>query len=167
MNIIKYALGALGPRACTVIAVLLLLAACQTPPTPTQARVATLHKLGFVAAPEGWQLDLGVKLLFDTDSSELSTSGRSELTRLARELREAGITHLRVDGHTDRQGSVRYNADLSLRRADAVAWLLDQSGWRDLKVDRQGFGAERPVADNATAEGRAQNRRVVITVTID
>lgn len=168
MNILDHALRAAGIRACILIAALLLLGACQSPPpAPAQARVATLQKLGFVAAPDGWQLDLGVKLLFDTDSTELSDSGRSGLTKLARELSAAGITRLRVDGHTDNQGSVRHNAGLSLRRAEAVAKLLSETGWRNLMVDRQGLGAERPVANNASADGRAQNRRVVITVTID
>jgi outer membrane protein OmpA-like peptidoglycan-associated protein len=168
MNIPSLAPRTARSRACILIATLLALVACQSPPpAPAQARVATLQKLGFVAAPEGWQLDLGVKLLFDSDSADLSDAGRSGLAKLARELHAAGITHLRVDGHTDNQGSTRHNAGLSLRRAEAVVKLLQQTGWRDLTVDHQGLGAERPVADNATTGGRAQNRRVVITVTID
>ena len=143
---------------------------CQSAPPglAPQASAQALQRLGFVVAPDGtWELDLGIKLLFDSDSAQLSSGGRLSLLRLARELRDAGVSRMRVDGHTDDQGSARYNAALSLRRAAAVAQLLAQNGWQGTALERQGRGAERPVADNATAEGRAQNRRVVLTVSIE
>jgi outer membrane protein OmpA-like peptidoglycan-associated protein len=158
-----------GRRAAIVFALATLLGCQSAPPAASpQARVQTLQRLGFVAAPDGqWELDLGIKLLFDSDSAELSVSGRTSLARLARELRDAGIARMRVDGHTDDQGSARYNAALSLRRADAVARLLAENGWQGSTLERQGLGAQRPVADNTTAQGRAQNRRVVLTVSIE
>lgn len=153
-------------RALTALLTLTVLTACQHAPAPTApAPVQTLQRLGFVAVDAGWQLDLGVKLLFESDSAELSANGRDGLARLAGELRSVGIARMRIDGHTDNEGSTRHNAALSLRRADAVARLLVEMGWPERALQRKGFGPDRPVADNGTAEGRAQNRRVVITVT--
>lgn len=154
--------------ALLALLALTVLTACQHAPAPAApAQVRTLQRLGFVAADDGWQLDLGVKLLFESDSAQLSPSGREGLTRLAGELRSVGIARMRIDGHTDNEGSARHNAALALRRADAVARLLVEMGWHERALQRKGFGPERPVADNTTAEGRAQNRRVVITVTAD
>jgi outer membrane protein OmpA-like peptidoglycan-associated protein len=142
---------------------------CSTPPAapPKEAKIATLKKLGFTPAPDGWELSLGVKLLFDSDVDSLSDDGRAAVSNVARTLREVGIDHIRIDGHTDNVGSARYNAGLSQRRAESVAQYLVKVGWRGDAIERQGFGADKPVADNATPSGRAQNRRVVIAVQVE
>jgi outer membrane protein OmpA-like peptidoglycan-associated protein len=67
-----------------------------------------------------------------------------------------------VEGFTDSQGADQYNLDLSQRRADAVRQYIVQRGYPSDRVQAHGIGEERPVADNATAEGRANNRRVEI-----
>ncbi|HEU5297164.1 MAG TPA: OmpA family protein [Burkholderiaceae bacterium] len=143
-----------------------VLAGCATaPPPPTkEARIATLKKVGFTPAGDGWEISLGVKVLFDSDVDTLTNDGRAAVSDLSRTLREVGVERIRVDGHTDNVGSDKYNAGLSLRRAESVAQHLRVVGWRDDAIERRGFGADKPVADNATAAGRAQNRRVVIAV---
>jgi outer membrane protein OmpA-like peptidoglycan-associated protein len=145
-----------------------LVAGCATaPPPPTpEAKIATLKKVGFKPAADGWEISLGVKLLFDSDVDQLSDDGRTAVADLSRTLRELGVDHIRVDGHTDNVGSDKYNAGLSLRRAESVAAHLRVVGWRDDAIERRGFGSEKPVADNATPAGRAQNRRVVIAVQV-
>lgn len=153
----------------------LILSACQTPPppppaaapTPAEARATTLKSLGFVPQADGWELSLGVKLLFDTDVDRLTDDGRGALRSMARTLREVGIERIRVEGHTDNIGTARYNQTLSLRRAESVARELEQAGLPSQSIQRAGLGFSKPVADNATADGRAQNRRVVITVRAD
>ncbi len=151
----------------------LLLAACQsTPPASAPAptreqKVATLQQLGFVPADSAWELNLGVKLLFETDIDELSTEGREAVASVARALTRVGIDRVLVEGHTDNVGSARYNEQLSLRRAETVAQRLVKVGLQDSMIERRGLGFSKPVADNATAEGRAQNRRVVVTVRVD
>ena len=65
-----------------------------------------------------------------------------------------------VEGHTDSTGSKSYNKKLSAKRADKVAWWLKLLGIDPTRITTQGMGEARPVADNATAKGRAQNRRV-------
>jgi len=141
---------------------------CSTPAVPPkEAKIATLKKLGFTPASEGWEISLGVRLLFDSDVDSLSQDGRTAVSDLARTLHEVGIDRLRVDGHTDNVGSDKYNAGLSLRRAESVAQQLVKVGWRDEVIERHGFGASKPVADNGTPAGRAQNRRVVIAVQVE
>ena len=148
-----------------------VLAGCASAPPPVtkEARISTLKKVGFTPAPAGddWELSLGVKLLFDSDVDSLSDDGRAAVSDLSRTLRELGVERIRVDGHTDNVGSDKYNAGLSLRRAESVAQYLRGVGWRDDAIERRGFGAEKPVADNATPAGRAQNRRVVIAVHVE
>ncbi|HSW22213.1 MAG TPA: OmpA family protein [Burkholderiaceae bacterium] len=141
---------------------------CSTPAAPPkEAKIATLKQLGFTPASDGWEISLGVKLLFDSDVDSLSDQGRTAVSDLARTLREVGIDRIRVDGHTDNVGSDKYNAGLSRRRAESVAQHLVKVGWRDETIERHGFGADKPVADNATPAGRAQNRRVVIAVQVE
>ena len=156
------------------LAPLALLAACQsTPPSSAPAaptreqKVAALQQLGFVPTDDNWELNLGVKLLFDTDVDELSAEGGEAVASVARALARVGIDRVLVEGHTDNVGPGRYNEQLSLRRADTVAQRLVSVGLQDSMIERRGLGFSKPVADNATAEGRAQNRRVVVTVRVD
>jgi len=152
-------------RLATFAAIALMAGCASTPPPmPAEAKVATLKAAGFAPAGDGWEISLGVKLLFDTDVDGLSEEGRKAVSDLARTLREIGVERIRVDGHTDNVGSHPYNAALSLRRAESVAQQLRAAGWRDEAIERRGFGEAKPVADNATPAGRAQNRRVVIAV---
>ena len=88
------------------------------------------------------------------------------MLRVGRELTELGIDRALVRGHTDNVGTNDYNLPLSKRRADAVARVLADGGYPTEKIDSKGLGATVPTADNNTAEGRAQNRRVVIIVQI-
>lgn len=160
-------------RAAVLFTWAALLVACQsTPPThapapAAEARAVTLRQLGFVAQQEEWTLNLGVKLLFDSNVDTLTADGRDALREVARSLRELGIERLRVEGHTDNVGSTAYNQDLSLRRAESVAREFAHAGIPAEAIERIGHGLAKPVADNATALGRAQNRRVVITVRAD
>lgn len=148
------------------------LAGCQTPPMPQtvdakETRVAALKNLGFVQANDAWELSLGVVLLFDTDVDTVSEAGRAALGDVSRALRAIGIGAVSVEGHTDNVGAPRYNTALSLRRAESVAQYLVMNGWPAEAVERKAHGSSKPVADNSTAAGRAQNRRVVLTVQVE
>ncbi len=70
------------------------------------------------------------------------------------------IKKLRIEGHTDNRGKDAHNLDLSNRRADSVLQWLVGHGSEPGRLEAQGFGSKRPVADNATADGRATNRRI-------
>lgn len=159
-------------RLALCLAPMLLLAACQSappaPPAPTrEQKVATLQQLGFVPADSAWELNLGVKLLFETNVDDLSPEGREAVAKVAQALIRVGIDRVVVEGHTDNIGSARHNEQLSLRRAESVAQHLVGAGLDSAAIERRGLGYSKPVADNTTAEGRAQNRRVVVTVRVD
>jgi outer membrane protein OmpA-like peptidoglycan-associated protein len=159
-------------RRLTVALACLITVGCATapstaPPDPKETRQTALRKMGFVPAGDGWELSLGVKLLFDTDVDAVSDEGRTAIGEVARTLTGLGVERLRVEGHTDNVGSAKYNAALSLRRADSVAQQLVANGWQRDAIERRGYGADKPIADNATAQGRAQNRRVVIAVPVE
>jgi OOP family OmpA-OmpF porin len=79
-------------------------------------------------------------------------------------LKERGDVKIVVEGHTDSIGSDAYNMKLSRQRAEAVKRYLVGHGTAASRITTEGFGKGQPVASNATAEGRAQNRRVEIHV---
>jgi len=136
-------------------------------PNPKEAKISALRKLGFAPTNDGWELSLGVKLLFDSDVDNVSAEGHDAVADLARTLGTLGIERIRVEGHTDNVGNAKYNMGLSQRRAESVAQQLVRIGWRLDAIERRGYGADKPVADNSTPSGRAQNRRVVIAVQVD
>ena len=100
---------------------------------------------------------LDSEVLFATNSDELTKEGRALLDRLAPCWRGG---RFEVGGHTDSSGGDAINQPLSERRARAVAEHLVSRGIDASAVTSKGYGASRPVADNATPEGRAKNRRV-------
>ena len=75
-----------------------------------------------------------------------------------------GALVIRVEGHTDSQGDDAYNLELSQRRAQAVVDYLVGKGVDRARLQAKGFGEARPLADNRTRDGRAENRRVVFTI---
>jgi len=100
---------------------------------------------------------------FDFDKSEIRPTGRSILDGVASRLDECRDVRLQIAGHTDAIGTDAYNQGLSERRAQAVHGYLVSRGLDSGRFDTIGYGESRPVADNASSEGRAQNRRVELT----
>lgn len=103
-------------------------------------------------------------ITFGFDSSELKPQFRPVLDNLAMTLREYNQTVIEVAGHTDSVGSDAYNQQLSERRAAEVAGYLASRGIMRQRMITIGAGESYPIASNATDAGRAQNRRVEITL---
>ncbi len=103
-------------------------------------------------------------VFFPTGSAELDGRSRAELDRLAALLRERPGMRIRLEGHTDNVGDPADNQALSEARAAAVAAYLEASGIAGGRLEHVGYGETRPVADNASPEGRAANRRTAFTV---
>ena len=101
---------------------------------------------------------------FDFNKSNLNTAGKQKVGEAARILKDNPSTRVSVDGYTDSIGSDAYNLRLSERRARTVAEVLVADGVERSRLDVRGHGKANPVADNSTAEGRAENRRVEIVV---
>jgi outer membrane protein OmpA-like peptidoglycan-associated protein len=101
---------------------------------------------------------------FATGTADLSSAAREALARFSGVVSSYPDLRFMVEGHTDNVGSAETNQQLSLRRAITVRDYLIAQGVRASAIDVAGFGAARPADDNATAEGRARNRRVEIVV---
>jgi OOP family OmpA-OmpF porin len=99
---------------------------------------------------------------FKLDSAELTDAGKAVLDEAAAELNRLKFVSGTVIGHTDSSGSDAYNQKLSERRAQTVSAYLQGKGIAVGRLNASGAGESQPVADNKTAEGRAQNRRVVL-----
>lgn len=104
-------------------------------------------------------------ILFATDSAALNPNLRSDLFVLAESLNKYPQSIVTVTGHTDNIGSAAYNQDLSQRRAQSVSSVLRTGGVASSRIRTVGAGESQPIATNQTAAGRAQNRRVDITIT--
>jgi outer membrane protein OmpA-like peptidoglycan-associated protein len=109
-------------------------------------------------------LNMPSAITFGFNSSELSPAFYSVLDRVANVANQNGQTMLEVAGHTDSVGSDAYNDALSQRRAQAVASYLTSRGVNSNRLMTVGGGERYPVATNDTDAGRAQNRRVEISV---
>ncbi|HRK57805.1 MAG TPA: OmpA family protein, partial [Burkholderiaceae bacterium] len=102
--------------------------------------------------------------LFDTGKAELKPAAQAKLDELVDQLKEVKIESFTVIGHTDSQGSVKYNQRLSEARAHAVKDYLVSKGLKADRIVATGKGESAPTADNRTAAGRAANRRVDIEI---
>jgi outer membrane protein OmpA-like peptidoglycan-associated protein len=103
-------------------------------------------------------------ILFDLNEATLKNEAKVVIAKLAGILLILPELNLRVEGHTDSTGSADYNQGLSERRAASVRDFLAQQGIDWQRMVAVGYGLTRPVADNATREGRAKNRRVEIVI---
>ena len=121
---------------------------------------------GVAVTRRGDELTLSMPggLAFASDSAELNTGFVSVLDTVAALLKKYDKTVIEVAGHTDSVGTREYNQALSERRAAAVATYLERHGVLKSRVTTVGAGETRPVASNASAEGRARNRRVELTL---
>ncbi|MDX9667208.1 OmpA family protein [Pseudomonas sp. P5_152] len=104
------------------------------------------------------------EVLFAFDSAQLTPAAQEQLVGLMDKLKNADVLSIKVVGHTDSQGTDAYNQALSERRASSVAAFLLEQGLTPDKLTSQGMGESQPVADNASEEGRAKNRRVELVI---
>ena len=126
---------------------------------------AELDTLAAVKEEErGLVITLSGSVLFASDKSELLPAAQDRLNHVADALLTTKERKLTVEGYTDSQGSFSHNKELSQRRADAVRSYLILRGYPGELIIANGIGEDSPVADNATPEGRADNRRVEIIV---
>lgn len=115
-------------------------------------------------SPDRRTLDFSNRVLFANDSENLNPDTRVLVEKLGMTLLGVGLNKARIDGHTDSNGPEAYNDQLSLKRAKSVADVLVSVGMQPANLDIRGRGERDPVADNKTAAGRAENRRVGIII---
>ena len=103
-------------------------------------------------------------VLFDTGKSDLKSTARERLAKVAGILIAYPDIHVEIDGYTDSTGSLEFNERLSQQRAESVRSYLASQGVNSSTITTQGFGPSQPIASNETASGRQQNRRVELVV---
>lgn len=109
-------------------------------------------------------LNLPSNITFASNQDQVNVNFHPTLNSVAIVLNKYNQTIVDVIGHTDSDGDDAFNFDLSQRRAFNVAQYLSQQGVDSRRFAVQGFGEQRPIATNATPEGKAQNRRVEIQI---
>ncbi|NVZ11075.1 OmpA family protein [Allochromatium humboldtianum] len=133
------------------------------------ARLRALHtsfaQLNGAFTERGLLLSLAEsELSFPTGQATLPAGELASLDRIAALLKAHPELTARIEGHTDSLGSAALNQSLSLQRAEAVRQALVERGVDEGRLSAEGLGPERPIADNATAEGRGKNRRVEVYI---
>ena len=131
----------------------LILTGCQSPQgkfTPEQ--VAAMQSYGFTESAGDWSLGLSDAILFAKNDYKLLPESQQQIQTMAAKLASTGLTHARMDGHTDNYGEDSYNEVLSLKRANVVAdaWAMGGQIPRS-NLTTQGLGKKYPIASNKTA----------------
>ena len=116
---------------------------------------------GGTIAIAGGKVELPDQIQFETGHARILPRSYSLLDRIAQKLKEnPAVRHVRVEGHTDDQGTEKANQELSQARADTVVAYLVKRGVDAARLQSAGYGATRPIASNRNTAGRAKNRRV-------
>jgi OOP family OmpA-OmpF porin len=144
-----------GAVAGTLIGLLVGHFVCEPPPKPAPPPPPPPPP-----APRKIETLLGPH--FDFDKATLKPTGKEKVERAVKVLQESPNLRVRVEGYTDSIGTEAYNQKLSERRANAVRDYMIEQGISPSRITAVGYGESNPVASNATAEGRAHNRRVEI-----
>ena len=103
-------------------------------------------------------------ITFDTNKSNIKPNFYATLDKVAQTLAEDNKSAILVTGYTDNTGNDSINIPLSQARAQSVKNYLAGKGVPSSRIDAQGYGSSNPIADNSTASGREQNRRVEISI---
>jgi outer membrane protein OmpA-like peptidoglycan-associated protein len=128
---------------------------------------AELERVAQVKKTEnGLLVQMKNDILFDTGSDALKAEGIVELNKMADILAKYSDDHVKIEGHTDSVGDAKHNQALSERRAAAVKTVLVSRGVQEKQIEIHGYGETKPIADNATAEGRSKNRRVELHIDV-
>jgi outer membrane protein OmpA-like peptidoglycan-associated protein len=113
---------------------------------------------------EGIKITFSSGLLFDVNKAELKQASKDNLTKLAGILNKYPDTNILLEGHTDSTGGEEWNLELSKLRAQSVENYLAGQKVMETRFTTMGYGESQPIANNATSEGRAHNRRVEVAI---
>lgn len=166
----------LGPQTCAEVVIGSFDGALPSlPALPSAATLPKITAAASAAVPTAAEREACEKALaevvnqqrieFTSGSAVLTASSKAVLDRIAKAHSGCKGT-VRIEGHTDGMGDPTANQNLSLARAEAVRTELTSRGIPADRLVAEGFGATRPAGDNATAEGRRQNRRIEFKVVV-
>ena len=133
-------------------------------PVQQPARPAPAPAVVPVPVPVSEKVTYSSDALFDFDKAVVKPEAKAKLDELVTQVRNITLEVVIAVGYTDSIGTVAYNQRLSVRRAEAVKAYLVSKGVEANRIYTEGKGKTNPVASNATAAGRAKNRRVEVEV---
>jgi OmpA-OmpF porin, OOP family len=134
------------------------------PSRGVEARLGTYRNDSSAPVSDNTWFDFD-RLLFDTSMATLQPASQEQLTNIADILKAYPQVKIRIGGYTDNTGDPAANVQLSEQRADNVMAELVKLGIDPSRMTAKGYGAEDPIADNSTEEGRQKNRRISLRVT--
>jgi outer membrane protein OmpA-like peptidoglycan-associated protein len=142
-----------------------LVVGCATNPSgPDYDKGGAKKAVTVTQTERGAMITSDERILFDIGKTEITSNGTIFIERVAKILKEKTTASVQIDGHADNQGSADLNQRLSDQRAIAVKTALVAQGVNKNRIATKGLGFSKPVASNATAEGRQSNRRTEIIV---
>jgi outer membrane protein OmpA-like peptidoglycan-associated protein len=124
-----------------------------------ELKTAKVERIG-----EGIRVAFDAGILFDVNSADLRPAAKRDIEKLVETLKKYPGTNVLVEGHTDNTGSRELNQRLSERRAESVTTYARSLGVEPGRLTTKGYGFDQPIADNATAAGRQENRRVEVAI---
>lgn len=158
-------------RISVYLVTLCLLAACVSNPSkapdgsdPNYDKAGKAKAVQVKQTERGVQITSDERVLFETGRADIKSDGMVYVERVATILKTKTKANVAIEGHTDNVGGAALNQQLSLRRANAVKDALVRQGVSAARIQAQGFGLSKPIADNGTAEGRQSNRRTELIV---
>jgi peptidoglycan-associated lipoprotein len=134
------------------------------PPAPPPRPPAPVMQSIVPGSIQDFQVNVGDRVFFEFDKSDLTDAGRATLQKQAAWLQRFGAVTLTLEGHCDERGTREYNLGLGARRAQAVKDYLASLGVSAARLDTISYGKERPVCVESTEACYAQNRRGVSTI---
>lgn len=120
---------------------------------------ASIERVG-----EGIKITFDSGILFDVNKADLKPVAKQNISALSETLKKYEDTNILIEGHTDNSGADEYNQTLSEKRAASVSDYLTSLGVANSRITTTGYGELQPVADNSTAAGKTQNRRVEVAI---
>jgi len=138
----------------------------QTPAEPTkkQVKAESAPTPAIKAKPQSAVFNLSSAAAFELSGYELSAEGKAEVKAFSAKLEGHDVDKIVVEGYTDSTGDAAFNQQLSEKRANAVKDEMVKNGVDASLITVIGHGESNPIADNSTRAGRAQNRRVTVSV---
>lgn len=153
-----------GVRVLAIVGIALMVAACANKPKSTGSTGAGVAGTAAPGSSQDFVVNVGDRVFFETDSTELTIVSRTTLDRQAEWLRRYPRYAITIEGHADERGTREYNIALGARRADVVRGYLVAQGIGANRFRTISYGKERPVAVCNDISCWSQNRRAVTVV---
>ncbi len=148
-----------GLKLAAVLGAALMMTACAK--TPSEQGLAGGYGVTAPGTPQDFTVNVGDRVYFDTDSSELTATAQATLNKQARWLQQYGRYAITIQGYADERGTREYNFALGARRAETVKEYLAARGIPAGRIRTISYGKERPVAVCNDISCWSQNRRAV------